>query len=144
MVGAACAERAQLARPLGAGKGQRVLVVSIVRDHSTIGGQRATQCRQNLRSHLLAIRSRRVLRAAEERTLLTLMFSDKLAHLVDGVDAVQIALALRRAPGKQPVAAKKNPVNSRIFPHRFLDHQRQFESRPLPGHPYDFAADTPG
>ena len=48
--------------------------------------------------------------AAEQRVLRpSLMFVDELAHLVDGADAVQVALLLRLAPREQAVAARMMP-----------------------------------
>src|SRR5271167_3752077 len=111
MVGAACAKSTQLAGPLGTCKGESVLVVTIVRDHSAVGRQCATQDRQNLRYDVFTIGSRCVLQASERSTLLILMAGDKFAHLIDGVDAIEVAFSLRPTPSKESVAPQENPFN---------------------------------
>ena len=69
------------------------------------------------------------------------MLEDELAHLVDGVDAVQVALALCHAPGEQAVTSQNQPLSARIIRYRAFDEERQFEAGALPGNPYDLAAE---
>ncbi len=68
------------------------------------------------------------------------MVLDELAHLVDGLDAADVALALRVAPGEQAVAAEDDAVAAGIVLDRLAQHQRQLEAGPLPRHPDDLAA----
>ena len=42
----------------------------------------------------------------EERTLFAVVRLNKFAHLVDGMNAAQVALVLRGSPGEQPMPAK--------------------------------------
>src|ERR1700677_2832347 len=139
MVWATCTERTQLLRPLRSSEGQSIFVVSIVGDNAAVRGRRSSKCRQNLGCYVLAILNRDVLDSAEQRALLRLMFKNELAHVVNGVNAVQIALALRLSPGKQAMAAKNQAFRSGIVPDCFFKHKRQFKSGTLPGKPYDFA-----
>ncbi len=141
MVGATCAERAQFFRPLRAGKGQRVFVVGVVGDDATVRGESSAQSRQDLSRHFPAMLNCRMYETAEKCALLALVGQNKFAHLVDRVNAVEIAIALRCAPCEQPVTAEKNAVGPGVVLHGFFDEQCQFKSRPLPGHPDDLAVE---
>src|SRR3954462_12144978 len=77
--------------------------------------------------------------AAEQRALLRLMPKDEFAHLVDRVNAVQIAIALCHAPCEETMTAKDQPFGACVVLHRPLDEQCQFKSRTLPRHPDDLA-----
>ena len=68
---------------------------------------------------------------------------DEIAHLVDGADAAHVAVALRLAPGEQPVAAEDQAVAAGCPFDGALQHQRELESRPLPRDPDDLAAVGP-
>src|SRR5690349_7303886 len=70
------------------------------------------------------------------------MRCDELPKLIDGSNAVQIALALRVAPREQAMSAKYDPIAVRVFGHRLLQHQAQFKSRSLPGQPYHVASES--
>ena len=59
-----------------------------------------------------------MLDSAEKLTFLRLMLENEFAHLVDGVNAVQVALALRHSPGEQAVAAENDAFSFRDFPSR--------------------------
>src|SRR5579864_2803268 len=98
-------------------------MVCVMCDDSPVRGQSATQSGQYLRSHLNAVSAERMFQAAKKRAFLALMFGDEFPHLVDGVNAAEVAVALRHAPGKQPVATQQNSVDTRIFAHRFFDQQ---------------------
>ena len=66
---------------------------------------------------------------------------NEFTHLVDRVNAVKIAFALSVAPSKEAVTAEKNAISSRVFVDCLFDEQCQLESRTLPWHPDDFAAE---
>src|SRR6185436_19081224 len=65
---------------------------------------------------------------------------NEFAHLVDGAYARQIAVPLCGAPREQPVAAEDDAVAARHGLDRFPEHQRQLETRTLPGDPDDATA----
>jgi hypothetical protein len=65
---------------------------------------------------------------------------DEFAHLLYRVNAVEVALALRRAPRKQAVTTEKDAVGPGIFSNSPLDEQGQFKARALPGDPNHLAA----
>src|SRR5580692_8572232 len=109
-------------------------------EHSTIRGQCSAQGWQNLCCHSPAIWARRMFQSAEDRALSVLVFCNKLTHLVNRVNAAEIAFALGRAPSKEAVPAEENPIDSRILTDSFFDEQCQLESRALPRHPDYFAA----
>ena len=67
------------------------------------------------------------------------MFKDKLAHFIDGPNAVQITFALSIAPGKQAVAAEDQALGTGVLHNRSFQHQGQFKSGTLPGEPADFS-----
>src|ERR1035438_4172458 len=115
MVGTTCSQGSQLPRPFRPREGERVGIIGVVSDYTAIRRQSAAQCRQNLNRYILAVGKRRMLEPAEQNPLLRLMLLNKLTHLVDGMEAVQIALALRRTPGEQTVAAKNDAVGPRIL-----------------------------
>ena len=69
-----------------------------------------------------------------------LMRPDEFTHLVDGPKAIQIAFALRVAPGEKAVAAEQHTVAARIIFDRLLELKSKFETGPLPGEPDDFPA----
>ena len=71
------------------------------------------------------------------------MLLNEFAHLVNRVDAVQVAFPLRHAPGKQAVAAENDAIGFGMLLHGFFDHQRKFESRPLPRDPNELAPESP-
>src|ERR1700674_3773566 len=108
MVGATGAEGAQFLRPLRAGKGKRVFVVGVVGDDAAVRRQRSAQRRQDLSCYFPAITNCRMTETAEECVPLALVRQNELTHLVDGVNAAEIAIALRGAPGEQPVPAEQN------------------------------------
>ena len=67
------------------------------------------------------------------------MTLNELSHLIDGLNAVQITLALRAAPSKQSVASQKNSLRSGITLHSCFEHQRQFKTGALPGKPQNLS-----
>ena len=69
------------------------------------------------------------------------MLVDELAHLIDGANAVEVALALRGAPGKEPMAAEDQSICARVVPDRRFDQEGELEPGPLPGHPDDAPAE---
>src|SRR6202035_992468 len=77
--------------------------------------------------------------SAEQRTLFRLVSENEFAHLIDGVNAIQVAIALRRSPGEQPVAAEDETLRFGIVFDGSLNQERQLESGTLPRHPHDFA-----
>src|ERR1700694_2713418 len=110
-----------------------------MRDHTAIRGHYSPECGQNLDRDFLAILGRAMLRSAEQGTFFRLMPQNKFAHLVDGLNAVQITIALRHSPGEQSVAAENEAFRKRIILDSPFNHERQFESGALPGDPYDLA-----
>src|SRR5580704_1986226 len=67
------------------------------------------------------------------------MFENEFTHLINGVNAVQVALTLRRTPGKQAMAAKDEAFGSGIVLNCAFNQKRQLKSRALPGYPYNLA-----
>src|SRR3954462_7695872 len=63
------------------------------------------------------------------------MLGDKVAHLVDGTNAIEIAVALRVAPGEQAMAAKNQSFCAGILLYRPLQHESKFKAGPLPWKP---------
>src|SRR5206468_9733850 len=88
----------------------------------------------------VAIDSRRCRGPSEAHEFAPRVIFDELAHLVDRLDAVPVAILLRVAPGEEPMAAEHDAVASRLFRHRVPQHQRQLETGTLPGHPDDPSA----
>ena len=72
-----------------------------------------------------------------------LVLLHELAHVIDHLQAISIALFLRIAPRKQPVAAEDDAVASRIGFHGTLQHRSEFESGPLPRQPDHVVVETP-
>src|SRR3954462_6030850 len=71
------------------------------------------------------------------------MLGDKVAHLVDGTNAIEIAVALRVAPGEQAMAAKNQSFCAGILLYRPLQHESKFKPRPLPWKPCDLSSELP-
>ena len=69
------------------------------------------------------------------------MLQDKFAHLIDGVNAVEIAVALRHSPSEQAVATENKAFCFRTFSYGLLNQERQFKARALPGNPHDVATE---
>ncbi len=67
------------------------------------------------------------------------MLQDELAHLVDGLNAIEITIAMCVSPCKQAVPAKDKAIRSGIFFDRIFNQKREFEAGALPGHPNDLA-----
>src|ERR1022692_3953966 len=67
------------------------------------------------------------------------MLQNEFTYLIDGVNAVQVAIALRHSPGEQSVAAKNEAIRDRIILDGPFNQEPQFESGTLPGHPHDLA-----
>ncbi len=141
VIGAAGAQAAELLRPFRVGEGQRVVAAVVVRDHAAVRRHGAAQVWQQRAGERFAVGRGGGGGAAELRLAGALgMLLDELAHLVDGLDAADVALALRVAPGEQAVAAEDDAVAAGIVLDRLAQHQRQLEPRPLPWHPDDLAA----
>ena len=68
------------------------------------------------------------------------MIENEFAHLIDGVNTVQVAVALGHSPSEETVAAKNEALAAGIVFDGAFDHESQFESRTLPGNPDDLAA----
>src|SRR5580765_1381578 len=71
------------------------------------------------------------------------MLLDELSHLIDRLNTVQIAFALRRAPGEKTMAPENQAFDGGIFFHRALDEKTEFKPGPLPGNPRDLASEFP-
>src|SRR5438045_2372436 len=110
-------------------------------NHTPIRRQCSPKCRQYLRGYVLAIASRSMHNSAEERILFRLMPQDEFTHLIDCMNAVQIAIALRRAPGKQAVPAKNEALRAGILFDCPPYEKCQLKSGALPRHPHKLAAE---
>jgi len=108
-------------------------MIRVMRDDSAIRGQSATQSGKNFRGDLYAVRAGLMFQSSKEPAFLSLMLGDKFAHLVDGVNAAEVAVALRHSPGEEAVAAEQNSIDARIFADGFFDEQGKFEAGALPG-----------
>src|ERR1700736_911690 len=80
-----------------------------------------------------------MLDSAEKRTLLRLMLQNEFTHLIDGVNAVQVAIVLRHSPGEKSVSAENKAFGAGIVFDGPLDHQSQFKSGSQPRHPHDLS-----
>src|SRR5207249_8778507 len=97
-----------------------------------------TQDRQNRRGRGLAVDRYPDGGSAKHRPArCARMRLHELAHLIDRLQAVQIAIALRVAPREEPVAAEHESVASRVVVTRAPQHQRKLEAGALPRHPDD-------
>ena len=102
-----------------------------------LGADASAQKRRNLRRQLPAVCARLHYFAAKpHRALLASVALNKLSQLVDHGQRVQVALALRLAPGKQPVPAQHNAVAAGILFDGALHHHGQLKARALPRHPH--------
>src|SRR4051812_30189426 len=99
MIGAACAQSRQFLRIEGVDEIDHLRGRVVVRDAAALGRQLPTQEWQNRSGDVLwSFMSRQVCPAKHLLAHAILMLSDKLPELVDDLDAVQIAFALRIAP----------------------------------------------
>src|SRR5256885_10768054 len=85
----------------------------------------------------MAILRGRVLDRPKKRSFFRLMPLNEFAHLINSVDAIQVAFALRHAPGEETMTAKNQPFHPWSILHRSFDHEGQFESGTLPRNPDD-------
>ena len=60
--------------------------------------------------------------ATKKRTPSCLMLQDEFAHLIDRMNTIQVAVALRHAPREQSVAAEDKALGAGIFFHRPFNH----------------------
>src|SRR5262249_59517535 len=81
-------------------------------------------------------------RAAEAGPLPACVIVHERAHLIDGPDAVLIAVALRVAPREQPVTAEHDALAPGMIGDRRLQHHGELEPGTLPRHPDDAAAEA--
>src|SRR5581483_7225848 len=116
----------------------RVVVVAY---HTPIGRDHTTEQREDTCRDLAAVVRWFRLDSAEQATSTVLMLPDEFTHFVDGANAVRVALARRRAPGKQSVARQNDPVAFRVVAHCCLQQQREFESGALPWHPHQVSSE---
>src|SRR5580693_7942554 len=96
-------------------------MIRIMSEHSTIRAQSSAQGRQNLCCHFPAIWARCMFQSAEDRALTVLVFCNKLTHLVNRVNAAEIAFALAHTPSKEAVPAEENSIDSRVFADSLFD-----------------------
>src|SRR5215469_10834297 len=71
------------------------------------------------------------------------MFEYKLAHLVDGANAVPITLPLRISPRKQTMAAQNHAFGTGVLPNCPFELQPKFKPRTLPRQPDDLSPELP-
>jgi hypothetical protein len=60
------------------------------------------------------------------------MLENKLAHLIDGTNAIEIALALGISPGEQAVAAKDQTFGAGILCDGSFELYRELKTGALP------------
>src|ERR1700761_8012279 len=60
---------------------------------------------------------------------------NEVGELIDHTERIQIALALRIAPGEQAMAAKHDTIARRLLLNRPLHHHRELEPWTLPRYP---------
>src|ERR1700721_3443713 len=116
-------------------------MIRVMRDDSAVRRDNAAQTGKNLGGDLQAVRAGVMFQTPKEVAFLALMFGDEFAHLIDSVNAAEVAVALRHTPGEEAVAAEQDSIDAGIFADGLFDEQSQFESGALPGNPYDFAAE---
>src|SRR5665213_4403868 len=63
------------------------------------------------------------------------MALDKLSDLIGDSNGIEIALALRFAPGKQAVRSQHNAIATGVLLQSAPHHQAKLKSRPLPWNP---------
>src|SRR5579864_8959788 len=108
--------------------------------NSPIRGNRTAQRGQDLSSDGFAVLDRSVDNSTEQRSL-CLMFEDEFTHLVDGVNTVQVTIALRHPPREKTVATEDQALCPRVVFHRLLNQKRQLEAWTLPGYPHNVAVE---
>ncbi len=141
VIGTARAHLAQRLRPRRVRECDRVLSAVVMRDDAPVRRHRAAQIRQDPVDERFAPRRGRRRGPAEERPSGALaVVLHELAHLIDGLDAVDVRFLLRLAPREQPVPAEHDPVAARSRVDSLPQHQRQLEPGPLPRHPRDAPA----
>ena len=64
------------------------------------------------------------------------MLLNKLAELIDHRKGIQIAFALRFAPGEEAVTAEHDSIASRVLKDGAAHHHGQLKARALPRHPH--------
>src|SRR5262245_13315763 len=129
MVRTTCTEPCQLSRPLGTCEGQGARFVRIVSDRAPVRGEGSAQRWQDLSDDCLSIPCGGIVKSAEQNSLLCLMPLDEFTHLVNRLNRVQVALALRRAPGEEPVPAENDAVSAGIVSYRTIDKHSKFKPR---------------
>src|SRR6478736_460140 len=82
-----------------------------------------------------------MLNSAEQRAFLCLVLLNEFAHLVDGVDAVQIAFPLGHSPREQAVASEDQAFDAWVLFDGSFDQKCQFKARSLPRNPDDLATE---
>src|SRR5579872_1273255 len=82
-----------------------------------------------------------MLESAKELGFLCLMLQDEFAHLIDGVNAIEVALALGVAPGEEAMTSENEAICRWILFNGAFNHERKFESGALPGKPCDIAVE---
>ena len=141
VIGTTGSQKGQSLAVRGVNKLQHVGRVRIAADKPLPGADAPTQKRCDLDRNFAAICARRKRLASEPRRSLRLPVTlDELANAIDHVQRVQIALALRLAPGKEPVPAQHDSVAARILLDDPLHHHRQLEAGTLPWQPHQRVA----
>ena len=112
-------------------------------DEALLGGDGAAQAR-----HEFWRRAACGLRACEDLRRRRLVAGvcawrafDELADLVDDGDGVEVALALRVAPGEEAVAAEDDAVAAGCFRDSLAQHHAELEAGALPGEPGELVAE---
>src|SRR6266700_6008554 len=67
------------------------------------------------------------------------MLQNEFAHLINGMNAVQVTLALRHSPSEEAMAAEDKSHGAGIVFDRPFNQKCEFETRALPGNPRDLA-----
>src|SRR5581483_6070012 len=114
-------------------------MVVVVGNHAALRGDRSPQRGQNLSGDIAAVLESMMMQTTEQQAFALLISLNELAHFVDRLNAVQVALALSPSPREQSVAPEEDSFRARIALHRCFEHQCQFETWPLPGQPYNLS-----
>src|SRR5581483_1750439 len=116
-------------------------MVVVVRDNAALRRNNPAQGGQNLCRYITPIFESTVLQPTKQNALLFLMPLNKVAHFIDSLDTVQVALTLRTSPGEEPMASEKYALRTGIVLDCGFEHQCQFETWPLPGKPNNLSSE---
>ena len=136
VIGATGAQERKILGVLRVDKLEHVGRIAEAGDPPVLGAHLAAKIRCDLNGKLLAIAAGWHNFPAEPgRAFLNSVAMNELPDLVDDGKRVQVALALRLAPGEQSVAAQHDAVATGIRFDSLAHRQSQFKAGPLPWNP---------